>query len=90
MRWIPGLSVLRRQTDDDLLDYNPSSRREKHRIDLRGLHAQEALKYCDDALRELQESGSGNVLSVMIGRGKNTDGVGKGKVKPTLKQFAKA
>jgi shikimate 5-dehydrogenase len=54
------------------------------------LHAQEALKFCDEALKELQESGSSNVLSVMIGRGKNTDGVGKGKIKPTLRQFAKA
>ena len=29
------------------------------------------------------------MLSIMIGRGKNTDGSGKGKVKPTIKQFAK-
>jgi hypothetical protein len=53
------------------------------------LQASEAIKYCDEALKELQEIG-GHSLTVTLGRGKNTDGPGKGKVKPTLKQYAKA
>ncbi|PVF99958.1 hypothetical protein CPB86DRAFT_783077 [Serendipita vermifera] len=69
--------------------YNPPNKRDKGRVDLRGLQASEAIKYCDEALRELQQAG-GNMLTVALGRGKNTDGPGKGKVKPTLKQYAKA
>lgn len=69
--------------------YNPPSKREKYRIDLRGLSASEAVQYCDEALKDIQEADTGNVLTVTLGRGKNADGSGKGKVKPTLKQFAK-
>ncbi|CAG7848593.1 SubName: Full=Uncharacterized protein {ECO:0000313/EMBL:CCA70658.1} [Serendipita indica DSM 11827] len=69
--------------------YNPNGRPDKSRIDLRGLQASEAIQFCDEALKELQEVG-GSELVVTLGRGKNTDGPGKGKVKPTLRQYAKA
>ncbi|KAG8759441.1 hypothetical protein FRC14_005921 [Serendipita sp. 396] len=69
--------------------YNPPGRRERAKVDLRGLQASEAIKYCDEALRELQDAG-GNMLMITVGKGKNVDGNGKGKVKPTLRQYAKA
>ncbi len=69
------------------VDYNPPERTDKTRIDLRGLQASEAVKFVDEALTDLQEIG-GNVLTVSLGRSKNTDGSGKGKVKPTIRQYA--
>lgn len=71
------------------LDYNPADRKDHTRIDLRGLQATEAIKFCDASLQELQQLG-GTVLTVFVGRGKNADGSGKGKIKPTLRQYAKA
>ena len=73
----------------ELADYNANGRLDKSRIDLRGLQANEAIQFCDEALKELQQIG-GSELVVTLGRGKNTDGPGKGKVKPTLRQYANA
>lgn len=69
------------------VDYNPPERTDKTRVDLRGLQASEAVKFVDEALTDLQEIG-GNVLTVSLGRSKNSDGSGKGKVKPTIRQYA--
>jgi hypothetical protein len=69
------------------VDYNPPERTDKTRIDLRGLQASEAVKFVDEALTDLQEIG-GNVLTVSLGRSKNSDSSGKGKVKPTIRQYA--
>lgn len=71
-----------------IIDYNPQERQDKTRIDVRGLQASEAIKFIDEALTDLQEAG-GNVMTISLGRSKNTDGSGKGKIKPTIRQYAK-